>query len=470
MPGVRNRTFLDIPAAVRRVYTYGTRNPGDQLPREDRWLSRVSGGSGLGGDTAREALSEFVEGFAGTLLAGYPGSLKAPPGQGAWQTCSIHETIEAHAAFFADGPGRRLDGAKRIPYDEMAVAFPAVARLLAPLLLGQALREPGVSLDALEVVILHRKRTATKMDHAHTGKRSCGCTLNVLTLVAHVHVQGERRCLVLGSQPLSAKADLLRSIPLAVGSLLGDLYTASKLLRDQATLLVLLAAPVVIGTLYAGGPLNKSPRGATDKEIVPGLTSSVMRGVYEPRRGPVRAHMALAIPTRAGEGPLRIAPASLVASDERWPASTEPFVLAFAAAGADDAAVTALSEPSTGEWWSTSARLRESTSDDPVQVIARRPEGTRATTVWVALGDSNELVAGSIDAVMRSRMYAGAPNTSASLAGTPFDLWIGRAYRRRAAGGLLLKGGASEGLRVGVTAAMNAAFTAFVLTAPALKS
>jgi hypothetical protein len=122
--------------------------------------------------------------------------------------------------------------------------------------------------------------------------------------------------------------------------------------------------------------------------------------------------------------------------------------------------------PKPARWWETQAQLRSGRTEMDVRLLARA-ERPRAATVWVCLSDPRQ-VTGAVEAVVASRMHALRRSSHASVVGSANGLWVDRAYRRRAAGTLLLKGGVGDSLRAGLTAAMDAGFTLFALTAPRL--
>ena len=461
--------FFDVTGAVERVYRYATdkdqpNSGGDQK----LWPLRIGADSGIGGDRACEVFSEFVETFAGHLRAAFPSNLQATPPTDGGASCFTHETIERHTAFFAESEQRReeRDAGKR-PYDEMRATFPAITRLVAPVLLGQTLaNSPTVLLDALEFDVLHSKRSTT-LSHAHKGTAHCGRTLNVLALIAHLRVAGEHRCAVIGTKPLPSGVSLVVSIHAAIRSLLADVHTAAALLDDDQTAMrILIEAPVVAGVLAAGGPLGRGPRNATNVEIVPGQSLPILEAIYRSNGGAC-PHLALAVPLHGGgNGPKRIARSTLEPEGRGWPTNHEKFVRTLAATKPSGSANSPreLAGPPPAEWWWVPARLKAVRVSQPVKFIARRVGDARSTTVWTALGPP-EISARGIETLMRSRTHTSSRSRSAQVAGSPYDLWIRRAYRQRAAGGLLLKGGSSDHLRDGVTAAMNAGFLVFAVNA-----
>jgi hypothetical protein len=98
-----------------------------------------------------------------------------------------------------------------------------------------------------------------------------------------------------------------------------------------------------------------------------------------------------------------------------------------------------------------------------VNLFARRPHdpGVRATT-WITRGQPRTDHARLVEAFRESR----EPRRSGALLGSPFDLWINRAFRHHASGDLLIKGGAGAELSAGVAAAMTAALMLFALGQP----
>jgi hypothetical protein len=461
--------FFDLTDAVERIYRHATSEPkqgsgGDH----ELWPLRIGADSGLGGNRACGVFSEFVETFAGNLVAGFPANLQAPPPNGSGASCFTHEAIERHTAFFAESEQRRQarDVSKR-PYDEMRAAFPSITRLVTPMLLGKALRDPAITLDALEFDILHSKRPTT-LSHAHEGAANCGRTLNVLALIAHLRVAGEHRCAVIATKPLPASVSLVPSIHAAIRSLLADVHTAASLLDDSAVMRTLIESPVVAGVLAAGGPLGRGPRNATNVEIAPGQTLPILQAIYRADDRPSWPHLALAVPLHSGgDGPKRIARSTLEPEGRGWPANREKFVRAVAATKPSARANSPreLDGPPPAEWWWVPARLKAAGVSQPVKLMTRRVGGGRSTTVWTTLLGPPEVSARGIETLMSSRLHASSQSRSTPLPGSPYGLWIGRAYRQRAAGGLLLKGGSGDHLREGVTAAMNAGFFVFVVNA-----
>ncbi len=431
------------------------------LETVDDWPRRYPSGSGLGPDKAKRAFAETVEGLAADLRGRRP-EVFASARAGDWPSLFVYELIEAHATYFAE-PRRGAGGKPVRAYDAMALAFPPAARLVPALLLGRAIDAGAAQLDALEPVILLRKQPRSEHPriHLHAGKANCGATLNTMALVGHCTVGGETRCVVLGSQPLSRHESLDLSAPRAIKHLLALVDQAGTLASATRAGDVLLDAPVVVGLLQGGGPRGKSAREAVNAELVPARSARVLSAIVTrearlPKRLP--RPLALQLPTDppADEGPHRLQPNGIEPAATGWPQDPIRFAAAIACA-----APTAGSRPSQDvEWVVVPAALTQMTSPIPVTLLGRRSVGSDArATVWLVDGRAADAAQTAIETVRRAQVLRNPGDGLTSI----WDAWVMRAYRRHAAGDLLIKGSSTEQLSAGVGAALNAAFVEFAL-------
>lgn len=447
------------------------------------WPSRADrAGSALGRRHGGEIFTEYVERFARALLVDFPMNIAAGPATdrgSLWVT--VYETVEQHTRYFAEYVARRNPGATggrvKRPYDEMLSAFPPSARLVPALMLIKALRHrpEEVVLQTLELAVLHRRvATATRLPHAHPGKPNCGSTLNVAVLIAHLQVRGSPRCIVLGTRGLPARVQLADSIPRATEAMRSDLCFAARYAsRKGGARLSIETCPVVVTILPVGGPMGKGRHNKTDAEFVPGRVLELARaiGVAHARddTGPELSAQppVLQLAARPTGGPAQIQPSVLRPERKGWPDRSERFIEAFAAAAGrpQRPVVEAESLPSE-EWWYTEANLQAFQLTMPVRLLARRPLKGGSVSVWVTRRDSHAPVRRAVNAVLTSRVASHHQTAIGQIHGSPFGFWVERAFRRYAAGELMLKGGASEALRTGVTAGMTSAFLAFVLSVP----
>jgi hypothetical protein len=482
--GGTNPTFLRVREAVSIVKSRRLAQGGEQWPGR-----AASGGSALGRKRAGDIFIQYVTSLAMALLEEFPLNLAAVPAtEDNWRLSFVYETVERHTEYFAAFAGRssadpatqRAPRRLKRPYDEMTVAFPPSARFIPPLMLVSALRDgpANVHLEALEVVVLHRKvPSSIQLPHAHPGKAHCGNTLNTAALVAHLRVCEESRCAVVGTRNLLASEPLFVSVPKAVRSLRSDLHAAARIIDDGRFAPELVLMPVVVGILPAGGPMGRGRHNQTNVEIVPGRMLDMVRSISliardpEGEDGPSPQPAALAFATRVtGPGPTQLATSALVPDAPGWPATPEGFAAALAAAsGGASRPIESLDGPGTADWWYADAHLKAFQRRLPVRVLARRPRDSGAAALWVTPWPHLGPLAAAIETVMRSRESQRRETGLGTLSGSPYELWISRAYRHYAAGGLLLKGGATEPLRVGVTAAMTSAFLAFALSAGSLS-
>jgi hypothetical protein len=439
------------------------------------WPSRrTAEESGLGRQTAERAFAECVAGLVMDQREAAPEQFGS--GRDGWQTMFAYEPIERHARFFAGHRERRGEArARDRPYDQMGIAFPEASRLVAPLLLGRAIASGVAELSALEPVILIRKpRDANPRPHLHTGKPRCGGTLNALALVAHCVVANELRCLVVGTRPLSRHQDLQQSVPVALRALLADMDVAVLALRGPHGRTLALA-PVVSDILVGGGPHGKGDHKAANTELVAARTMALLNMIYRrsvpeaiDRGWPMRV-AALRVPTEplTDAGPHRVAPNGLEPVGAGWSQDPHKFASEVAAApaeatdeGTSPNVAAMIPTPGDHDWCSVPALLTGIGPSARVALFACRSHDGRRPTVWLTAGRAGEAHIAAVEANRRSRAYQAMPG---GVLGTVYDYWVTRAYRRYAAGDLLLKGGAADDLVAGVAAAMTAAFLIFAL-------
>jgi hypothetical protein len=441
-------------------------------------LRRTSRESGLSRRKAMAAFGECVAGMVQEHRALSPAQFSATDAR-RWLTLFACEPIERHSVFFAEQLERREPArAGHRPYDQMAVAFPAVSRLVAPLILGRAAAAGEVGVHAVEPVILVRKpRDTNPRPHLHVGKAGCGGTLNSLALVAHCTKKASPRCIVVGTRPLTRHQDLALSVPLALRALLEDLNRAALAERGTPAENVLALTPVVSDLLSGGGPHGRGDHNATNTELVVARTRAILSVVHERNTlndvrqpwPPRTAVLRLPAEPLANAGPRRVAPNGLRAAGAGW--SNDPHKLALEIATAQSVRResgniappfhTAFRMAAIGaDWCDVPGWLTGIGRSTPVSLFARRTADGAPPTVWLTLGVPDTRHAAVVETFRSSRTQSTQGGT---LLGSPFDRWVSRAYRRHAAGDLLIKGGAGEELLAGVSAAMTVGFMLFAI-------
>jgi hypothetical protein len=438
-------------------------------------VRRAANESGMSRANAIEAFAECVAGLVDEHRVLSPTYFNADAST--WRTRFSYDAIERHTRFFAAraSSGGAASRRKR-PYDQMAVAFPPAARPVPPHLLGCAVLVGAVRVRALEPVILVRKpRETNPRPHLHTGKPGCGGTLNTLALVAHCTTATDRRCVVVGTRPLTRHQDLEQSVPIALRGLLEDVDHAAFALRGTPAEEALALTPVVSDLLFGGGPHGRGDHNATNTELVAARTMGILQFIHvrtapgaaqrrwQPRLGVLR------LPTEplTDSGPRRIAPNGLEALGVGWP--EDPHKLAAAVGDArsverqpTDSAPPAgtayrLDRPGA-DWCYAPALLTGIGRSASVSLLARRTEDAVRPTVWLTVGSPGTRHAAAVEAFHAARRVEAR---AGGQLGSPLDRWVTRAYRRHAAGDLLVKGGVGDELLSGVAAAMTAAFMLF---------
>ena len=207
-------------------------------------------------------------------------------------------------AYFAEHLERRGTPVPVLrPYDQMAVAFPAISRLVAPrLLVGRAANTGDLRVHALEPVILVRKpRDANPRAHLHIGKAGCGGTLNSLALVAHCRKGGYLRCIVVGTRPLTRHQDLELSVPLALRALCSQDLNHAALLLSAAlarTQRCWRSRPLVSNLLSGGGPHGRGDHNADQHRIGRRANEGQSSQLIHERQGSRRGAAAVAAADR----------------------------------------------------------------------------------------------------------------------------------------------------------------------------
>ncbi len=445
-------------------------------------VRRTAGESGMSRANAIKAFAECVSGLVGEHRRLAPTCFNADAAT--WHTRFSYEAIEQHTRFFAaratsSGAARAASRRKR-PYDQMAVAFPPAARLVPPLLLGRAALVGAVRVRALEPLILVRKpRDTNPRPHLHTGKPGCGGTLNMLALVAHCTTAVDVRCIVVGTRPLTRHQDLEQSVPIALRGLLADVDCAAFALRGTPAEEALALTPVVSDLLLGGGPHGRGDHNATNTELIAARTKAILQVVHvrtvpeaeaeRPRWQPRLGVLRLPTEPLTDSGPRRVAPNGLEAVGAGWPEDPHKLAAAIGDARSVERQPTDAVPPvgtayrldsPGGDWCYAPALLTGIGPSTRVSLLARRTDDALRPTVWLAVGSPGARHAAAVEAFHAVRRVEA--RTGGQL-GSPLDGWVTRAYRRHAAGDVLIKGGAGDELLAGVAAAMTAAFMLFAL-------